>query len=412
MTYLWLALAFIAAAVVAGVIFARAGARRGGAQPGGAQPGETAQHWKAVGLAFAALAVLTAVFDSVMIGMELFHYDASHILGLKIGLAPIEDFAYPLAGAVALPGLWMWLTRKRNDASPGSSQNFKGLVPQALLASRPVSWINTAYPFAAALLLTTREIDWVLIVGTFYFLIPYNLAMYGINDVFDYESDLKNPRKGGIEGALLQPHLHRPMLWLAAITNIPFLLVLALAGGPAAWISLTVSAFAVVAYSVAGLRFKERPVLDSLTSSTHFVSPAVVGLALAGADVTPGLLILLAAFFLWGMAAHAFGAVQDIEPDRQAGIGSIATVIGARRTVRLAVGLWLVAGLAMLATPWPGPLAAIIAVPYIINCAPYWNVTDTTAARTNVAWRRFIWLNYGSGFLVTLIFILQWSLTS
>ena len=401
MTYLWLALAFISTAAVAGVIFARRGA----------MPGEAGKHWKAVGLAFAALAILTAVFDSVMIGMELFHYDASHILGVKIGLAPIEDFAYPLAGVVALPGLWMWLTRKRKGSSSGST-NLKGLVSQALLASRPVSWINTAYPFAAAMLLTTREIDWVLIIGTFYFLIPYNLAMYGINDVFDYESDLKNPRKGGIEGALLQPHLHRPMLWLAAITNIPFLLMLALVGGPAAWISLAVSAFAVVAYSVAGLRFKERPVLDSLTSSTHFVSPAVVGLVLAGADVTPGLLILLAAFFLWGMAAHAFGAVQDIEPDRQAGIGSIATVIGARRTVRLAVGLWLVAGLAMLATPWPGPLAAIIAIPYIVNCAPYWNVTDTTAARTNVAWRRFIWLNYCSGFLVTLIFILQWSLTS
>ncbi|MFW0775425.1 prenyltransferase [Paenarthrobacter nitroguajacolicus] len=401
MTYLWLALAFIAAAAIAGVIFAHRGAR----------PGEAGKHWKAVGLAFGVLAVLTAVFDSVMIGMELFHYDASHILGVKIGLAPIEDFAYPLAGVVALPGLWMWLTRKRKGAGSSSSPELKRLVPQALLASRPVSWINTAYPFAAAMLLTTREIDWVLIVGTFYFLIPYNLAMYGINDVFDYESDLNNPRKGGIEGALLQPHLHRPMLWLAAITNVPFLLLLASAGGPAAWISLTVSAFAVVAYSVAGLRFKERPVLDSLTSSTHFVSPAVVGLALAGANVTPGLLILLAAFFLWGMAAHAFGAVQDIEPDRQSGIGSIATVIGAHRTVRLAVGLWTVAGLAMLATPWPGPLAAIIAVPYIINCAPYWNVTDTTAARTNVAWRRFIWLNYGSGFLVTLIFILQWTLT-
>lgn len=403
MTYLWLALAFIAAAAIAGALFARHGVRRG----------EAGKHWKAVGLAFTALAVLTAVFDSVMIGMELFHYDASHILGVKIGLAPIEDFAYPLAGVVALPGLWMWLTGKRKGSgSRSSSSTLKGLVPQALLASRPVSWINTAYPFAAAMLLTTREIDWVLVVGTFYFLIPYNLAMYGINDVFDYESDLKNPRKGGIEGALLQPHLHRPMLWLAAITNVPFLVVLAFAGGPAVWMSLAVSAFAVVAYSVAGLRFKERPVLDSLTSSTHFVSPAVVGLALAGASVTPGLLILLAAFFLWGMAAHAFGAVQDIEPDRQAGIGSIATVIGARRTVRLAVGLWLVAGLAMLATPWPGPLAAIIAIPYIVNCAPYWNVTDTTAARTNVAWRRFIWLNYGSGFLVTLIFILQWSFTS
>ncbi len=306
-----LALAFIAAAAVAGVIFARQGAR----------PGEAGKHWKAVGLAFAVLAVLTAVFDSVMIGMELFHYDSSHILGLKIGLAPIEDFAYPLAGVVALPGLWMWLTRKRKGSG---SSNLKGLVPpQALLASRPVSWINTAYPFAAAMLLTTREIDWILIVGTFYFLIPYNLAMYGINDVFDYESDLKNPRKGGIEGALLQPRLHRPMLWLAAITNIPFLLVLAFAGGPAVWVSLAVSAFAWWLTRSPDFASRNAPVLDSLTSSTHFVSPAVVGLALAGAEVTPGgLLILLGAFFLWGgMAAHAFGAVQDIEPDRQAGIG-------------------------------------------------------------------------------------------
>jgi lycopene cyclase domain-containing protein len=399
MTYLWLSLAFVTVAAVAGVAFARRST----------SSGENSHHWKAVGLSFGGLAVLTAAFDSVMIAMELFHYDASHILGLKIGLAPVEDFAYPLAGVLALPGLWMWLAR---GPEAGRDRGRKGLAHQAVVASRPVSWINTAYPFAAAMFLTTREVDWVLVVGTLYFLIPYNLAMYGINDVFDYASDLQNPRKGGIEGALLRPGLHRPMLWLAAITNVPFLVVLALAGSPATWLSLGVSAFAVVAYSVAGLRFKERPVLDSLTSSTHFVSPAVVALTLAGADATPGLVILLAAFFMWGMAAHAFGAVQDIEPDRQAHIGSIATVFGARRTVRLAVVLWLVAGLAMLATPWPGPLAAMIAVPYIANCAPWWNVTDTTAARTNVAWRRFIWLNYGSGFLVTLILILQWNLTS
>ncbi|MGP0224454.1 prenyltransferase [Paenarthrobacter sp. NCHU4564] len=415
MTYLWLALAFIAAAATAGVLLTRnatGGRLATDGQRGGQHAGNAGRHWKAVGLALAALVVLTAVFDSIMIGMELFHYDPGHILGLRIGLAPVEDFAYPLAAALALPGLWIWLTRKRQGTSTvedGSGSPRKGLISQAFLASRPVSWINTAYPFAAAMLLTTREIDWVLVTGTLYFLVPYNLAMYGINDVFDYASDLKNPRKGGIEGALLEPRLHRPMLWLAAVTNLPFLLVLGFAGGPATWLALAVSAFAVVAYSAAGLRFKERPVLDSMTSSTHFVSPAVVGLTLAGATMTPGLVVLLAAFFMWGMAAHAFGAVQDIEPDRHADIASIATVFGARRTVRTAVVLWLLAGLAMLATPWPGPLAAVIALPYILNCAPWWNVTDSTAARTNVAWRRFIWLNYGSGFLVTLILILQWN---
>ncbi|HBS75362.1 MAG TPA: prenyltransferase, partial [Microbacterium sp.] len=48
-----------------------------------------------------------------------------------------------------------------------------------------------AYPFAAAYLLTARQIDLTFVVGTLFFLVPYNLAMYGVNDVFDYESDLR-----------------------------------------------------------------------------------------------------------------------------------------------------------------------------------------------------------------------------
>ena len=282
-------------------------------------------------------------------------------------------------------------------------------LAQIVLSSRPISWINTAFPFAAAYLLSTRELDMTLVIGTLYFLIPYNLAMYGINDVFDYASDVANPRKGGLEGALLAPRIHRATLWAAAVTNVPFLLYLVIVGNPSSWFWLALSVFAVVAYSAPGLRFKERPFLDSATSSTHFVSPAVVGLALAGAPVTAGMVITLGAFFLWGMAAHAFGAVQDIGPDREAGIASIATVIGARATVRLSLALWLVAGAAMLFTPWPGPLAAVLALPYVVNAAPWWTVNDETSASTNRAWRRFIALNYFAGFLATMILILAWA---
>ena len=62
----------------------------------------------------------------------------------------------------------------------------------------------------------------------------------------------------------------------------------------------------------------------------------------------------------------------------------------------------------MLLTPWPGPLAAVLALPYIVNAAPWWNVTDDTSADTNRAWRRFIALNYIAGFLATMILILAW----
>ncbi|MES1171146.1 MAG: prenyltransferase [Actinomycetota bacterium] len=284
----------------------------------------------------------------------------------------------------------------------------RGLAVGAFVVSRPISWINTAYPFAAALLISTREVSWELVVGTLFFLIPYNLAMYGINDVFDYESDLKNPRKGGIEGALLRPELHRPLLVLIAVVTVPFVLVLAIAGGVATTVALAVSMFAVVAYSAPKLRFKERPVLDSITSSTHFVSPAIVGLAMAGAAPSAATLLILTAFFLWGMAAHAFGAVQDIVPDRDAHIHSIATAFGARGTVRFALFLWAASGILMLFTPWPGPLAALVAVPYLVNALPWRNVSDANSAATNLAWRRFIGLNYACGFAITLLIIAAW----
>ena len=281
-------------------------------------------------------------------------------------------------------------------------------VRTLLVASRPISWINTAFPFGAAYLLTTREIDLVFVIGVLYFLVPYNLAMYGINDVFDYASDLANPRKGGIEGALLPPRLHRATLWTAAATNVPFLVYLFAAGNAASAAWLAVSVFAVVAYSAPPMRFKERPVLDSITSSTHFVSPALVGLAIGGAVISVDLVLLMLAFFLWGMAAHAFGAVQDIVPDREAGIGSVATVLGATVTVRLSIILWLAAGAAVLPTGWPAALSAVLVIPYVVNAAPWWNATDDTAASTNRAWRRFIALNYAAGFLATLVLILAW----
>jgi 4-hydroxybenzoate polyprenyltransferase len=273
------------------------------------------------------------------------------------------------------------------------------------VSSRPLSWVNTAFPFAAAYFMTTREIDLPLVLGTIYFLIPYNLAMYGINDVFDYESDLRNPRKGGVEGALLDRSMHRPTLIAAAVTNVPFLVYLVIIGSPLSWFVLAVSVFAVIAYSAPGLRFKERPFVDSITSSTHFVSPAIYGLVLAGAVFTPQLWMLLAAFFLWGIASHAFGAVQDVIADREADISSIATVIGARATVRLAVVAYLLAGALLLFTEWPGPLAAVLALPYAVVCAPFWSITDSEAERANRGWRKFLALNFISGFLVTMLLI-------
>ncbi|MFB7884933.1 prenyltransferase [Microbacterium sp. NPDC056057] len=279
------------------------------------------------------------------------------------------------------------------------------VVRQLLIASRPVSWINTAYPFAAAYVMTTREVDLTLVLGTLFFLVPYNLAMYGINDVFDYESDLRNPRKGGAHGAVLDRRMHRVTLWASALLCLPFVAYLVVIGSAVSWLILAASLFFVVFYSAPPLRLKERPFLDSVTSSIHFFSPAVYGLVLAEAAWTPALVALIGAFALWGIASHAFGAVQDVVADRDAGIASIATARGARWTVRFSLACYAAAGLAMLATAWPGPLAAVLVVPYLVTVWPYRSIADADAAAATTGWRRFLWLNQFSGFAVTLLLI-------
>lgn len=71
-----------------------------------------APHWPAVGLAAILLLILTAVFDNIIIGTGLVAYDDALISGVRIGVAPIEDFAYTVAALVLLPAVWELLPRR------------------------------------------------------------------------------------------------------------------------------------------------------------------------------------------------------------------------------------------------------------------------------------------------------------
>ncbi|GAA2065671.1 lycopene cyclase domain-containing protein [Leifsonia soli] len=72
--------------------------------------------WGPVAVAAAAILVLTAVFDNLMIGAGFMTYDGARISGVRLGLVPLEDFAYPIAGLLLLPALWL-LTRRRGSGS-------------------------------------------------------------------------------------------------------------------------------------------------------------------------------------------------------------------------------------------------------------------------------------------------------
>jgi lycopene cyclase domain-containing protein len=63
-------------------------------------------------IAAAVMFLLTAVFDNAIIGFGIVDYDAALISGIRLGFAPIEDFAYTLAAVLAIPALWHVMDRR------------------------------------------------------------------------------------------------------------------------------------------------------------------------------------------------------------------------------------------------------------------------------------------------------------
>lgn len=66
-----------------------------------------ALHWnRTMTYLLAALLVLTAIFDSLLIAIGIFDYNPSKILGLRVGYAPIEDFMYGALAVIIIPSIW------------------------------------------------------------------------------------------------------------------------------------------------------------------------------------------------------------------------------------------------------------------------------------------------------------------
>ena len=282
-----------------------------------------------------------------------------------------------------------------------SEKNNSNLTIREIFAtSRPVSWINTAAPFAVGYLLAARTINLEFILGTVYFLFAYNLLLYGINDIFDYESDVKNPRKNSVEGGLVDKKKHQTLWLVIAGVNIPFLGYLFYTSSNVARVILFFTILFCFTYSAKPFRFKEIPFLDSINSALHFVSPLVFGLLYGGtAEMYWPALI---AFMLWGMASQAMGSIQDIKPDRAGNISSIATVMGARRTTRYSFWLYVATCVIVAIAYFPyGIVASFFLSLYPLNMSYFYKFrSDAHSAQFRRSWKNFMWLNILVGFFL------------
>lgn len=205
--------------------------------------------------------------------------------------------------------------------------------------SRPVLWINTIGTAVVGVWLTGDLWRWEALPIILWLTLPFNLLIYGVNDLFDRETDAQNPRKGTLEGARVEPWEIKPIAWGVLIANLPFVAYFALTLPLAAVGWMLLYALVFVGYSVPPARFKSRPYLDSLSNAAYAFPLVFTPLALGEAPIWPAAVGLMA----WSAAKHTFDAVQDIEEDRKAGIQTTAVALGPRGVVLWSGVLWAVA---------------------------------------------------------------------
>ena len=212
------------------------------------------------------------------------------------------------------------------------------MLRRLLTISRPVLWVNTIGTTVVGMWLAgflwTPAIIPILIWVTF----PFNLLIYGINDIFDQETDNINARKGGYEGAKIYPKEVVPIWVTVIVTNVPFLIYFAITLPWQATAWMVAYSLFFTFYSAPPLRFKARKYLDALSNTDYAFPLAFVPLALG---VEPNWW-LVAGLMAWSIAKHAYDAIQDIPQDSDTGIITTAVHLGAKNTAIWSAFWWAV----------------------------------------------------------------------
>jgi len=209
-----------------------------------------------------------------------------------------------------------------------------------LRVSRPRFWLYLAGPVVVGVAYAARtpaELFAPVAVALFvYFLVPANVFLYGVNDIFDADVDVENPKKEGREVRYRGGRLVPGLVALAGVLGLAFVPFVPAAGVVALAAFLLVS----VEYSAPPFRFKTTPFLDSASNGLYVLPGIVAYTAIAGtAPPVPA----IAGAWLWTMGMHTFSAVPDIAPDRAAGIETTATALGETWTYVYCGLCWLAA---------------------------------------------------------------------
>ena len=197
-----------------------------------------------------------------------------------------------------------------------------------IAASRPFGWIIYSTFALAGLLVAGGHPSVLCLVQLALLTVPACLVVFGVNDVYDFDSDVVNPRKGSIEGIRLGAANHRAVKNAAAAAAGVMIAVSLLTRSATNFMGTLCLLIFAWAYSAPPARLKERPIIDSLANAAMILGAFLIGFSY-GLPFTR----MYSKWYVMALAGggiHAFTTILDYTPDRQAGYRTFATVCGKR----------------------------------------------------------------------------------
>lgn len=311
-----------------------------------------------------------------------------------------------------------------------------------LKISRPRFWLYELGAFlvgAAAAYSLTQNFNmniWLFAVFFIYFTLPANLLIYGINDIYDYETDIKNPKKTGYEDVLQikeQPYVWK---WIFA-TNLPFAIGLiwfifqytisyerfvfiTFLQSPIFW-SFFAFIFFASFYSAYPIRAKIKPGFDSFFSASHYIATAIFGYYLFlgpntnlhTTELNITVIYYTLAGIFWAMAMHAFSAVPDIQADSESGIATIATALGEKKTIALCFGMYTLSSIIVFVQQYSlrNIVISLLVLPYLLIMIRTYHMTNIQNIETKdkqifQMYKKFPIMNASAGFAIFWIIII------
>jgi 4-hydroxybenzoate polyprenyltransferase len=194
--------------------------------------------------------------------------------------------------------------------------------------SRPLFWAIGPLVFLSGLFYSKGNLSYLPFIQMLLLAFPGSIVAYGLNDIYDYDSDRLNKRKKSLWGVALKPKHHKFVLKCVFVSSFILFASAFLSFNMLNILSMIVLLTSLFMYSVKPIRLKERPPLDSISNGVIVLSTFILGYSFGNSLLNLNLEIILLSLCVCGI--HIYTTLVDYTPDNKSKTKTFAIIYGKR----------------------------------------------------------------------------------